>query len=61
MTTADHPDRAVADPIGLITDLIADIERELDPDTIRAVATTVAGGRAKSRRLAQALAGRPPF
>ncbi|MFG2563752.1 hypothetical protein [Streptomyces sp. NPDC048496] len=59
MTTADRPDRAVADPIGLVTDLIADIERELDPDTIRAVVTTVAGGRAKSRCFAQALAGRP--
>ncbi|MFE7778484.1 site-specific integrase [Streptomyces sp. NPDC057445] len=59
MTTADHPDRAVADPIGLVTDLIAGIERELTPDTIRAVVTTVAGGRAKSRRLAQSLAGRP--
>ncbi|MEU7449740.1 hypothetical protein CH313_28750 [Streptomyces sp. TSRI0384-2] len=59
MTTADHPDRAVADPIGLVTDLVAGIESELDPDTIRAVVTTVAGGRAKSRRLAQALVGRP--
>jgi hypothetical protein len=59
MTTADQLDRAVADPVGLITDLVADIERELGIETIRAVATSVAGGRAKSRHLAKALAMRP--
>lgn len=61
MTTADHLDlgRAVADPTGLITDLVADVEKELGAETIRAVVTAVAGGRAKSRRLAEALAMRP--
>ena len=59
MTTADHLDRAVADPIGLITDLIADVEKGLGTETIRAVVTAIAGGRAKSRRLADALAMRP--
>ncbi|MGY1503694.1 site-specific integrase (plasmid) [Streptomyces sp. QTS52] len=59
MTTADHLDRAVADPIGLITDLVADVEEGLGAETIRAVVTAVAGGRAKSRRLAEALATRP--
>lgn len=59
MTTADQLDRVVADPIGLITDLVADVEKELDPETIRAVVTTVAGGRAKSRTLAAALNRRP--
>ncbi|MEU9291621.1 hypothetical protein AB0D57_45160 [Streptomyces sp. NPDC048275] len=59
MTTADHLDRAVADPIGLITDLIADVEKELGSEDIRAVVTAVAGGRAKSRRLAEALTMRP--
>jgi hypothetical protein len=52
-------DRAIADPIGLITDLVAAVEPSLDIDRIRCVVVTVAGGRAKSRRLASALAGRP--
>ncbi|MEW2121203.1 site-specific integrase [Streptomyces sp. NPDC005474] len=59
MTTADQLDRTVTDPVGLITDLVADIERELGIATIRAVVTAVAGGRAKSRSLAKALAIRP--
>ncbi|RPK53933.1 hypothetical protein [Streptomyces sp. ADI95-17] len=59
MTTADHLERAVADPIGLITDLVSDVEKGLDAEAIRAVVTAVAGGRAKSRRLAEALAMRP--
>ncbi|QHC23221.1 hypothetical protein [Streptomyces sp. GS7] len=58
MTTPDH-DRAVTDPIGLATDLIMRVEKELGPETIRAVVTTVGGGRAKSRMLAAALARRP--
>jgi hypothetical protein len=49
----------VSDPIGLIVDLVAAVEGELTPERIRVVATAVAGGRAKSRRLAAALAGRP--
>jgi hypothetical protein len=62
---ADHRDRAVADLIGLVADLIADVEKELGSETIQAVVAvvavvaTVAGGRAKSRRLAEALATRP--
>ncbi|MEV8598771.1 site-specific integrase [Streptomyces griseoviridis] len=61
MTTAYHLDlgRAVADPTGLITDLVADVEKQLSAETIRAVVAAVAGGRAKSRRLAAALAMRP--
>ncbi|MFJ6773216.1 hypothetical protein ACIQOV_20060, partial [Kitasatospora sp. NPDC091257] len=55
MTTADHHGHAVTDPIGLMTDLITDVEKGLGPAVI-----AVAGGRAKSRRLAQALAMRPP-
>ncbi|WP_328974250.1 site-specific integrase [Streptomyces canus] len=59
MTTADQLDRAVTDPVGLITGLVADVEKELDAETIRAVVTAVAGGRAKSRQVAKALATRP--
>ncbi|MEU2133562.1 site-specific integrase [Streptomyces sp. NPDC018352] len=51
--------RAVADPIGLITELVGDVEKQLGTETIRAVVTAVAGGRAKSRRPAKALAMRP--
>ena len=51
--------RAVSDPIGLITELVAAAGPGLAPEQVRAVVTAVAGGRAKSRRLAAALAGRP--
>ncbi len=50
---------AVADPVGVMVTLIADAGPGMDRDAIRAVVTAVAGGRAKQRRLAQALAGRP--
>jgi hypothetical protein len=43
----------------LITGLVAAAEPRLEPEQIRAVVTAVAGGRAKSRRLASALAERP--
>jgi hypothetical protein len=52
-------DRVASDPIELITDLVAAVERQLTREQIRAVASEVAGGRAKSRRLASALAERP--
>jgi len=48
---------AVADPIGVTVALISSIEPGLDRDAIHAVVTGVAGGRAKRRKLAQALAG----
>jgi hypothetical protein len=56
---AAHRARAVSDPAGLITDLVTARERQLGRDQVHAVAAAVAGGRAKSRRLALALAGRP--
>lgn len=59
MTESGQPDRAVSDPIGLIVDLVGVVERELEPDRIRAVVASVAGGRAKSRRLASHLAEYP--
>jgi hypothetical protein len=58
VTVVEH-DRAIADPIGLITDLIAAADASLAPGHIRSVVVAVAGGRAKSRRLAAALAARP--
>jgi hypothetical protein len=51
--------RAVSDPVELITDLVTAAEPHLTAEQVRAVVTAVAGGRAKSRRLASALAGRP--
>ncbi|AWN30695.1 hypothetical protein DKG71_35590 [Streptomyces sp. NEAU-S7GS2] len=48
------PDRAVTDPISLVTDLIADAEEEPDSEGIQAVVVAVAGGRAKSRQIAAA-------
>lgn len=59
MTAPGHQDRAVSDPIGLIVDLVATVERQLPAEQVRAVAIAVAGGRAKSRRLAAAVAERP--
>ena len=59
MTGPGCGERAVSDPVGLITELVAAAEPGLAAEQIRAVVTAVAGGRAKSRRLASALAGRP--
>lgn len=59
MTRPGRCERAVSDPIGLIADLVAAVEHQLKPEQVRTVATAVAGGRAKSRRLASALAERP--
>ena len=49
----------LSDPVGLIAELVAAAEPGLAPEQIRAVVTAVAGGRAKSRRLASALAAAP--
>jgi len=49
----------LADPVGLIVRVIADVEQTLDPGQISEVVTRVAGGRAKRRRLAQALRDDP--
>lgn len=58
MTTTDHG-HAVSDPVGFITDLVTAIHDRLAPEQIRSVVSTIAGGRAKSRRLATFLADRP--
>jgi hypothetical protein len=59
MTTRAYPDRVVADPIGLIVELIGTVGPVLAPEYLRGVVTAVAGGRAKARRLASALVQRP--
>lgn len=58
MTTIEQ-DRAISDPVGLITDLVAAVDPGLAPDRIQPAVAAVTGGRAKSRRLAAALASRP--
>jgi hypothetical protein len=57
--TPVEQDRAISDPVGLITDLIITADPGLAPERIHSVVGTVAGGRAKARRLAAALATRP--
>ncbi len=49
----------LADPIGVVVDLVAGIEPALGQGMIEATVTRVAGGRAKRRRIAQALHDRP--
>lgn len=49
----------LADPLGVVVDLVAGVEPNLDRDCITEVVAGVAGGRAKRRRLAQALLARP--
>jgi hypothetical protein len=56
---AAHHGRAMSDPAGLIADLVSAAGHQLGREQVQAVVTAVAGGRAKSRRLALALAGRP--
>ncbi|MGH9304260.1 MAG: hypothetical protein ACRDZ5_07600, partial [Acidimicrobiales bacterium] len=57
MSSAADP--AVEDPVGVMVSLVAAIEHGLDTEQIRDVVVDVAGGRAKSRRLAAALRARP--
>jgi hypothetical protein len=49
----------LADPIGVVTGLVARIEPQLGRAVIEEAVTSVAGGRAKRRKLARALAERP--
>jgi hypothetical protein len=49
----------MSDPAGLITQLVMEAGPGLGGEQVREAASAVAGGRAKSRRLALALAGRP--
>ena len=58
MTAVTSPD-ALADPVGVIVGLVAGREPALDRAVIARVAEGVAGGRAKRRRLAQALLDNP--
>jgi hypothetical protein len=55
---APTPD-VLADPLGAVVDLVAGVEPGLDRACISEVVAGVAGGRAKRRRLAQALLVRP--
>ena len=56
--TAGIPD-VLADPVGVMVGLISGIEPGLGQAAIEAAVISVAGGRAKRRKLAQALAARP--
>ena len=49
----------LADPVGVVADLVAGIEFSLDRASIEDVVAGVAGGRVKRRRLARALLQRP--
>src|SRR5660398_103402 len=49
----------LADPLSVVIDLVAGLKPGLDRACITEVVTGVAGGRAKRRRLAQALLTRP--
>jgi hypothetical protein len=50
---------AVADPVGVTVDLVCGAEPALDRAVVAAAVAGVAGGRAKRRKLAHALAARP--
>jgi len=54
-----HAPGVLADPAGVVADLVAGIEVSLDRASIEDVVARVAGGRAKRRRLARALLQRP--
>jgi hypothetical protein len=49
----------LADPVGVIVAMVGGVEPALELAVIEDVVISVAGGRAKRRKLAQALAGRP--
>jgi hypothetical protein len=56
--TAGIPD-VLADPVGAIVAMVGGVEPALERAVIEGVVTSVAGGRAKRRKLAQSLAQRP--
>jgi hypothetical protein len=56
--TTDIPD-VIADPVGVTVGLIAEVEPGLERAAIEEVVARVGGGRAKRRKLSQALAQRP--
>lgn len=49
----------LTDPVGVVTELVCQLDPGLDRSAIERVVTAVAGGRAKRRRLAQALLADP--
>jgi aromatic ring-cleaving dioxygenase len=59
MVPAALAPEVLADPIGVIVTLIVEHDRGIDRSSITSVVEGVAGGRAKQRRLAQALRDRP--
>ncbi|MDQ2815787.1 MAG: hypothetical protein M3Z75_29055 [Actinomycetota bacterium] len=56
--TAGTPD-VLADPVGVIVAVVGGVEPALERAVIEDVVISVAGGRAKRRKLAQSLARRP--
>lgn len=58
MTSAMAPE-VLSDPLNVVADVVATYEPELDRAAIEATFAALAGGRAKQRRLAQALLDNP--
>jgi hypothetical protein len=56
--SSELPD-VIADPVGVAVGLVTDLEPGLDRAVVVGIVEGVAGGRAKRRRLAQALTARP--
>jgi hypothetical protein len=50
---------ATADPVGFVVSLVGELEHDLGAEQIREAVSEVAGGRAKSRKLATFLSARP--
>ncbi len=57
--TIAPPSAVLADPLGVVVGLVTELEPALDHAAIRDALGSVAGGRAKRRRLAQALSDQP--
>ena len=57
--TIAPPSAVLADPVGVVVDLVTAVEPGLDRAAVAGVVARVAGGRAKRRRLAQALCEHP--
>ena len=54
-----YASEVIADPIGVIVELIAAVEPDLEQARLKMAVASLAGGRAKQRRIAQALLERP--
>jgi hypothetical protein len=59
VVTSRISSEVLSDPVGVVVQLVCTADTTLPPETVTGIVANIAGGRAKQRRLAQALLDRP--